>query len=182
MTKKKLLIMLIVTICTVAVSVGATLAYLTAISATVENVFTIGEVEITLTETTGESYDLIPGVTVRKDPSVTVKGGSEDSFVFVKIEETNGLSNYISYSVAEGWTPLGGTPGVYYRQLVKTGWDMSYEILKDDCFSVKNTLTKEKMSAITTLPTLKITAYAVQSYGMDTVVDAWQEVYLEFNP
>lgn len=182
MTKKKLLIMLIVTICTVAVSVGATLAYLSAISATLDNAFTIGSVEIELKETTGDSYALIPGATVKKDPRVVVKGGSEDNFLFVKLEKANGLDDYIVYTLAEGWTPLGGEAGVYYRKLVRTGWDMEYEILQDGCFTVKDTLTKEKMQAISANPTLTITAYAVQSYGMDTVVDAWQEVYLEFNP
>ena len=42
-------------------SVAATLAYLTDKTSTVENTFTAGNISITLEETTGEQYKMVPG-------------------------------------------------------------------------------------------------------------------------
>lgn len=78
----------------VAISVGATLAYLTDTEA-VTNTFTVGQVGITLDEapvdangkeTTGDrvkqnEYHLIPGQTYDKDPMVTLDPKSESSYI-----------------------------------------------------------------------------------------------------
>ena len=74
------------------------MAYLTS-SDTVTNTFTVGKVEIKLDETdvtnpTGprvkaNSYKLMPGTTYTKDPTVTVKAGSEESYVRMKVTFNN---------------------------------------------------------------------------------------------
>lgn len=106
-TKKKLKAS-IVTLCAlilVFASVVGTLAYLTDYE-TVTNTFTVGKVDITLDEAkvdadghmltgedasrvTGNSYQLIPGRTIDKDPTVTVKGDSEACYVRMIVQVTN---------------------------------------------------------------------------------------------
>ena len=99
-------------------SVGGTIAWLTATTTPVTNTFTVGNIDITLDETTTD-YKMVPGNTIAKDPKVTVKAGSEACWLFVKIEESANLDNYISCDVAEGWTKLNTTPAdtIYYRSV-----------------------------------------------------------------
>ena len=92
-TKSKALLLTLCAVLLVAASVLGTMAYLTS-SDTVTNTFTVGKVEIKLDETdvtnpTGprvkaNSYKLMPGTTYTKDPTVTVKAGSEESYVRMK--------------------------------------------------------------------------------------------------
>lgn len=102
MNKKKVLAM-VTALCLVAVvGIGATLAYFTD-NASVENVITMGHVDITLTENnvtkdedgeyvpTGDTTDVteeglqfedvVPGQTVPKNPTITVAEDSENCYV-----------------------------------------------------------------------------------------------------
>lgn len=87
----------------VAAGVFGTLAYLTGTD-TVNNTFTVGNVKITLDEakvnTDGtpvvgadrvktNEYHLLPGHTYTKDPTVTVKTGSDASYVRMKVTFNN---------------------------------------------------------------------------------------------
>ena len=97
-TKSKALLLTLCAVLLVAASVLGTMAYLTS-TAKVENTFTIGKVEITLDETDvtnpngprvkANSYKLMPGTTYTKDPTVTVKAGSEESYVRMKVTFNN---------------------------------------------------------------------------------------------
>lgn len=173
LTNKKVLIVLICAICAVAICVGSTVAYLTSSAKPVEATFTIGNIKLELTETTGSSYQLVPGKVVAKDPKITVLQGSEACWLFVKITESSGFDDYLTYAVADGWTHLGGYEGVYYRTVPEADENLYYSVLKDDTITVREDLTKEKMNAITTNPTISMVAYAVQSHTVDDVVDAW---------
>lgn len=155
------------------VAVGATLALLVTSSNTVQNTFTIGKVELELTETTGTEYKMAPGVTIVKNPTVTLKANSEDCWVFVKIQKSADFDSFCSYSVADGWTALTGYDGVYYQKCEKAAADRSFKVLKNDRVTVKSTLTEEQLNAITVGPTLKFTAYAIQSDGFNTAANAW---------
>ena len=161
--------------------IGMTVAYLTATAGPIENNFTIGNIDIRLTETTGNSYQLIPGKTIAKDPKVTVLSGSEACWLFVKITKTTDFDEYMSYEVADGWTHLGGYGDVYYRQVAAAEQNLDFSILKDNVMVVRDTLTEEKMSAITEKPTISFTAYAVQSHTVDDVMDAWFLILEEDN-
>ena len=101
---KKILALLLCAILLICATVAGTVAYLTS-KQTVINTFTVGNVQIDLTETDtdGDSneadnvtvddvqrdkanaYKLIPGIAEKKDPVVTVKAGSEDCYVRVKV-------------------------------------------------------------------------------------------------
>ena len=170
---QKLLTVIALVSCIILAGVGMTLAYLAATAGPVEAYLTIGNIKIQLTETTGSSYQLIPGKVTAKDPKVTVLSGSEACWLFVKITKTAGFNDYLTYAMADGWTHLGGYGDVYYRQVAAVEQNLDFAILKDNAIVVKDTLTEEKMSAITEKPTISFTAYAVQSHTVDDVVDAW---------
>lgn len=97
-TKSKALLLTLCAVLLIAASVLGTMAYLTSTD-TVTNTFTVGKVEITLDETDvtnpngprvkANSYKLMPGTTYTKDPTVTVKVGSEESYVRMKVTFNN---------------------------------------------------------------------------------------------
>ena len=160
-------------------SVGGTIAWLTATTTPVTNTFTVGNIDIALAETTS-NYKMVPGNTIAKDPTVTVKANSETCWLFVKIEESDNLKSYIDYSVAEGWTALTGVTGVYYREVAATTTDTAFSVLTSDQVTVKNTVTKADMDAIAnntaSKPTLTFTAYACQKDNVNSAADAWAKI------
>jgi hypothetical protein len=73
----------------------------------------------------------------------------------------------------DGWLPLYGYTGVYYRSVVTSASDTPYRVIKDNAVKVSDTLTEEKMSEIQSTPTLTFKAYAVQSHSVESVIDGW---------
>ena len=177
--KKKLIALFSALVCVVALGVGTTVAYITSFAGSVRNTFTVGDIELTLGETTGATYQLIPGTSVKKDPRVTVGGGSEDCWLFIKVTKTSRFDDYITSAIEDGWTHLGGFDGVYYRHVTKSAGGSEFGILKDNSMTVVDTLTEEKMTAITEMPKITFKAYAVQSHSIDTANDAWHEILKE---
>lgn len=158
-------------------ALGGTVAWLVAKSDPVVNTFTYGDINIALTETTGEDYTIIPGVDIAKDPKVTVKADSEACWLFVKVEEDGTFAaDKVTYSVANGWTALTGQPGVYYREVGAVTADTDFYVLKDNVVKVSDRLTKEDIKDITTQPTLTFTAYAVQKDGIADAATAWSKI------
>ena len=156
-------------------AVGGTIAWLTAQTDPVVNTFTYGDINITLSETTGDRYKIIPGVNIDKDPKVTVKKDSEACWLFVKVEQTGTfVANKVTYAIDNSWTALPGVDGVYYRQVDSVTENTAFSVLEGDKITVLDTLTKDDIKDIAAShPTLKITAYAVQKAGIDTAADAW---------
>ena len=159
-------------------SVGTTLAYLMASPRAVKNTFTVGEVSIVLTETTGKKYVMAPGVDILKDPVVTVQAGSEDCWLFVKMEKAAAFDQYCTYEAESGWTALPDHEGVYYRQVSKSAANLRFHLLKNDRVRVKDSLTEEQLATIATPPTLTFTAYAIQKESLDDPSDAWAALHL----
>lgn len=170
-------------------AVGGTLAWLISRTSPVVNTFTYGDINITLEETdpedngdpTDNSYTMVPGNTISKDPWVTVLAGSEACWLFVKVDESANLDDFIEYTVADGWIALDETdyPGVYYREVDAVTEDTAFGVLADDRVTVKENVTKAMLNGLTedTYPTLTFTAYAVQRDGdveaIDTAEEAW---------
>ena len=179
MAKKKLIALITVLVCVLSMSVGATVAYITSVAGPVKNTFTVGDIELTLGETTGATYQLIPGTTVKKDPRVTVVGGSEDCWLFIKLTKTENPDHYLTYSISDGWYSLHGFADVYYREVKNVDGDLSFQILRDDEITVKDTLTKEEIGKITSNPRIAFTAYAIQSYGIDDAATAYNAILEE---
>lgn len=172
--KKRYMWLMISAALALTVVVGSTLAYLIASSNRVENTFTIGDVGITLTETTGSDYKLTPGAAVTKDPTVTVKAKSEACWVFVKITHSTDFDNLCIYSTADGWTALEGESGVYYQRIEKAPVNTRLAVLKDNTVTIRDTVTEEQLNAITAKPTLTVYAYAIQADGLANAKIAWQ--------
>lgn len=154
---------------------GGTVAWLVATTDTVTNTFTYGDINIELTETTGPSYKIIPGVDITKDPKVTVKAKSEACWLFVKVEETGTfVANKVTYQIAAGWTKGDGTnipANVYYREVAAVTADTDFGVLQDNKITVSQDLTKSEIP--TGQPTLTFTAYAVQKEGIADAATAW---------
>lgn len=155
---------------------GGTVAWLVAKTDTVVNTFTYGNINIALAETTGTNYKVIPGTVIEKDPKVTVKAGSEACWLFVKVEESGTfVADKVTYAIDNGWTPLEGEKGVYYREVAAVTADTDFSVLEGNKITVKDTLTKGDIKDIAaTNPTLKITAYAVQQENIADAATAWK--------
>ena len=174
--KKKTLALVLALTLLVAGVVGSTLAWLTDQTAEVKNTFTVGDINIGLTETTAD-YKMVPGNTIAKDPTVTVKANSEACWLFVKVTESTDLKDFITYAIAEGWTALPGVDGVYYREVPTSAADQTFSVLAGDAVTVKSDVTRTMLeTAKTDAPTLTFQAYAIQKDHFATADAAWAEV------
>lgn len=164
---------------------GGTVAWLVSKPKPIVNVFTVGNINATLTETKKE-FKIVPGVNIAKDPVATVTANSEDCYLFVKLTEKNwpafteadNTTRKVKYEIADGWTKL--EDGVYYREVAKNGTtDQSYPVLQDNKVTVSSTLTKEEANDMdlaikkTGAPELTVAVYAVQKEGMGSADKAW---------
>ena len=190
--KKKITLTVICAVLSCVCLIGTTFAWLTDKTGTVTNTFTVGNVDIDLSETTGTTYKMVPGAEINKDPKVTVVGGSEACWLFVKIVETNNTFNtdqkFISYTKGSAWTLHststvdGVTTSIYYIKVdanPSTGTvdAVNYPVLDGNMVTVNSAATATDLAAAeTNKPTLAFTAYAIQQSGFDTVTDAWNEV------
>lgn len=172
--KKKTLALVLALTLLVAGVVGGTLAWLTDRTAEVKNTFTVGDINIDLTETTAD-YKMVPGNTIAKDPTVTVKANSETCWLFVEVTESENLNNFITYTIANGWTELES--GVYYREVSASKADQTFPVLAGNTVTVKSDVTKTMLeTAKTDAPTLTFKAYAIQRDHFATAAAAWAEV------
>ncbi len=215
MKKTKVLLTLACAVLLVAASVMDTLAYLTSTDE-VTNTFTVGQVKITLDEAkvgtdgkalTGDdarrvqenSYKLMPGHVYDKDPTVTVKAGSEESYIklvatvskaneldaiFAKYQITD-LTTVIGGYDATNWILQGGgsvkdteantrTYVFYYKEKVSAG---EKDVVLDDLFetiTVPAGLTNEDIKTIQDM-TITVKAYAIQADGFANADAAWEK-------
>lgn len=174
--KKKTLALVLALTLLVAGVVGGTLAWLTDQTDEVKNTFTVGDINIGLTETTAD-YKMVPGNTIAKDPTVTVKANSEACWLFVQVTKSENLDTFITYAIAEGWTALPGVDGVYYREVPASAADQTFSVLAGDAVTVKSDVTRTMLeTAKTDAPTLTFKAYAIQKDHFATADAAWAEV------
>lgn len=175
-------------------TVGATLAWLVDTTGPVENTFTVGNIDIELAETTGEGYKMIPGNTLAKDPKVTIIGGSEACWLFVKVEPSANASDFLEYDIDldseeagyDGWVALSDEAGVYYREVEALASNQEFYVLAGNdenpngIVTVKDSVTKAMMDAIkegtANEPTLTFTAYAIQKDNITSAADAWAKI------
>lgn len=143
----------------VVATVFATMAYMTS-TATVTNVFTVGNVTLNMFESNvnpdgtlvsepvdgamktakANTYHLMPGLTYTKDPTIYVNASSDKSYLFVKV--FNGLK------AIERTDDPTGHPTIE-QQMVKNGW-LKIETSTDGLTSVY-VYTGPKLDETTTL-------------------------------
>ena len=206
--KKKLMTVLALVL-VIALSVAGTYAYLTD-SKSVKNTFTVGKVAITLDEAKvnvdgqklnkdGEvaapneelaprvnknSYKLMPGTFYVKDPTVVVTGGSENCWLFVKVE--NGVAAYekagdttIAKQIeTKGWTALDAVnyPGVYYKSVTKNDAVQTFVVFENFTIADKADEVAGWSNVTAENTNITVTAYAIQADGFTTPAAAWAEV------
>lgn len=173
-------------------AIGGTVAWLTDETDPVVNTFTYGDINIELKETTGNTYEIVPGNDLAKDPKVTVKAESEDCWLFVKVDKNNWPSFVesdgalkVHYTIEDGWTELqdsngNAVAGVYYREVSSPASDTVYDVIKDNTIYVSENLTKEEVAQAKaeSAPSLTFKAYAVQKDGISSAIEAWNKVTL----
>lgn len=195
MKARKILVSLAALALVAAISIGGTIAYLTSTDK-VENSFTVGKVAITLDEaqvnTDGtavtpaarvkaNTYKLMPGHPYTKDPTVHVDAASEDSWIFVKVEngisdieaaETTGENAYTPIAkqiTNNGWAPLEGQTDIYYKKYTASATAVK-DLTVFSSFKISDNVTTWGNAASAKIT---VTAYAVQADGFTTAKAAW---------
>ncbi len=183
MKKSKAILMVVCAMLLVAASVMGTLAYLTS-TASVENTFSVGKVAITMDEAkvdeygkvlydadhqplprvNGNTYKLVPGHTYTKDPTIRVAAGSENCYLFAKIE--NGLAGASTLTVYDGWTALPGVANVYYYNGTVSG-GIDVPVFKE--FTFNSDADPDDYAEAKII----VTGYAIQADGFTTAEAAW---------
>lgn len=175
---KKKVLSIVAVVLVLCCAIGGTLAWLTDKTDPVVNTFTVGDINIELTESENLNLKMVPGNTITKDPKVTVQANSEACWLFVKVEKSANFDSFMTYDMADGWTELPSVTGVYYREVAATTAATDFSVLKGDSVSVKDTVTKADLNALTqnTFPTLTFTAYAVQKDNVADAATAWSKL------
>ena len=159
---------------------GGTFAYLQSTTGDVKNNFNTNKVMVELSETGNGQYDIIPGTEQSKDPKVTVNN-TVDAYVYVEVTDTT--QGLVEYSIADGWTPLDGFEGVYYREVAKSTDPQVFSVLKDDKVSYSTALENSNMlDAEGNLKEgieLTFKAHAIQKAGFDSAVAAYKQIPTE---
>ena len=168
---KKLIAIILVLAMLVVAGVGATLAYFTD-DAEKKNTFTVGNVEIELTEEkwdeaveNEENENMYPGQTIDKDPVVTNVGSNP---CFVRISVT-GLDQFgedalIAYDeLGEGW--VDGEDGFFYYLTALDPEDETSALFT--AITIPTSLENDAETE-----DIVVTAYAVQAQGIEIAGEA----------
>lgn len=114
MKKKNLILTLTAVMLAFAIGVGGTIAYFTDTTESKVNEFTVGNVDITLTEPEWKGdATLMPGVSFEKDPTITVAEKSMDAYVFLKVDMNKYVSLINLMGVDAYKNNIGGLQGEY---------------------------------------------------------------------
>ena len=199
------MLLMLALVLVVGVSVGGTLAWLTAKSDKVENTFTSAalfetpETDFTLweheakdededgryvlneTEVQANEYDILPGVAIPKDPTVDIVGLQEHAYLYITVEGT--LPTGMTYEIdPDNWDELPGYDGVY----VYCGEYAPDNVIKpsvNDTFTVNILKDKEitvagDFAGSNGASTLSFMAYMVQATGNgENAAAAWANTY-----
>lgn len=201
-TKKKIFVAiasLAASVAIVMVSVFATVAYLTS-SAAVSNVFTIGNVSMTMDETKVDAngvavpnggrtdtntYKLVPNTKYKKDPTIHILDGSENSYLFVLVRNdleaieiksddpnemtiaeqlaANGWKVYTTASTGKVYVYCGLTDGVLNEKAVGVVGKADYKLF--DYFMIDPNANVNAYGAAK----ITLTGVAIQTSGFGTV-------------
>lgn len=174
------------------VATGGTLAWLMDTTDTVTNTFTVGNVDIKLTETPydvknetyasasveGQDniYPAIPGATYKKDPVVTVVKNSEDCYLFVAFTYSSAAPKYLTYTSnldaevdsngEEIWTKLHDTIDTTNNTVTEVWYqEVAKNTTQDQSWNLLADLANGLESGIT----LKINPDTVTNHNSDIV-------------
>lgn len=212
---KKIVILAVALVLLLGVTAGVTFAYLTSQTEQVVNTFCYGNVQIDLWETDvdlygvkdsdnlvkANKYKFIPGESYLKDPTVYLDAKSEESYIFVVIDneindylidaaytDVNGVEHKTleAQMTANGWSKLtddssndvllGGNAVWTYSSTV-TGSDLDDDdaTTGDKTYTIFNEVTVKAGADVTQIESeqLVITAYAAQADVFASAYAAW---------
>lgn len=182
MNKRKILL-LAAAVCMIAIlAVGGTLAYFTDTTDVKKNTFTVGNVDIELTEPewdkqgSEDAPEVYPGEALAKDPTVT-NTGANPCFVRVKVEGLDCLkevgasdiivrTDYTDNKLGDNW--VQHTDGLYYYTKVLAKGEVTDALF--DQIVIPTDLTNGDGK---TEFDIDVTAYAVQAQGAKS---SWADV------
>jgi len=178
MNKKKVLLLVVVMMC--VLFIGNTLAFLTD-TETKENTFTIGSVNISLTEPNwneANAQNLAPGAVVAKDPTIT-NAGTNDAYVFLKVEVPKAnvvvdgsevAKELFSYTLKDGWYQVSSTDGtdkVTHIYAYATDENTLTKLAKDASSTLFDSVKLEDFenlgAGVSSTLKINVTAYAIQT-------------------
>ena len=187
--KKKIVASAIAIALAAALMIGGTFSYLSASSDEVENTFSPNNVDVNIEESGNGDYNIIPGTSETKDPTVKVTT-SVDAYVYLVVEDTtDGLVDYeidtdvwtLLYTYDEDSCPCyddgnscsdtcecglctdDGTIYVYYTTVSASDNAQSLSVLVDNTVSYSSAITNEDLEDYEDDDlTLSFTAYAIQ--------------------
>lgn len=114
--KKRITLISLAVVALILVGLLSSLAFLTD-EKNVTNTFTVGKVNITLTEPayTEQDQKLLPGTVIAKDPTVTLVSGSEEAYVFMQIVPNGNIMNYLNTIAVDStnWLLVDGDIQLY---------------------------------------------------------------------
>ena len=123
----------------------------------------------------------MPGHKYIKDPTVHVAAGSENSWIFVKVE--NGIYDYVVSSnkiedqiAAKGWMALNGPSNVYYKEYTKNDTEATDLVVFSEFEIADDANTMDGWGNLNGAK-VTVTAYAVQKDGFTTAADAWNATF-----
>lgn len=171
--KKKTLVILLAVVTTASLAIGATIAYFSA-TATADNTFTVGNVQIKLEEPrwdeagSKDAPEVYPGEPLEKDPFVT-NTGANPCVVRLKVDLPFAGITFRNLNTTD-WMD-GGDGYYYYKYPLKSTID-------SDPANVNLTVSTTKLFTHVVMPTsltngnatsiynIKVTAEAVQAQGI----------------
>lgn len=174
--KKTLTTALAVAVAALLLIGGGTFAYLQSQSDDKVNTFKTNQVTVDLTETGDQQYNIIPGTSEEKDPTVTVNN-TVDAYVYVKVTDTT--EDLVTYEIADGWNLLDGYTDIYYREVNADAETKTFSVLEGDQVTYDAALENSDMMDGNTLKEgieLTFKAFAIQKAGFDSAKAAWLEI------
>lgn len=180
---KKKITLVVALALVLVVGVFGTLAWLTASTDEVTNTFTIGNIQITLTEPNApanKEYKVVPGGSATKDPTITVLKNSESCYVYACVTNTVKVTvNNVETVVATPnvdtniWVPVGttGDKTLYrYKETVSSSTTDTVLPVVFSTVSYSNLITKDNINEITSDDKIIIDAFAIQSEALTNAV------------
>ena len=173
-TRTRILLTAVAALLLVTMAVGGTIAWLQDTSAPVENTFKTSTVDVSITETTGNNYQVIPGVNITKDPVVTYTT-NVDSYVYVKMDKT-AWNDDMTFEMADHWIDLPGYEDEVWYYVVDVNNDKNnvatsvtdeLQVIANDTITVPGTI------AFAAEAKLAFTPYICQMAPANDPVVAW---------
>lgn len=194
--KKKIFFIVVSILSICSFLIGTSVAWLSSKTDEVINTFTYGDINIKIEETDTQdndnneftnSYKMLPGNKITKDPKITVLKDSEDCYLFVEIKESENFDDFMTYELVEGWKLVEDTENVYVKEITKSDKNQEIYILKDNTVTVLESVTKQMLNDLdkdgtTNYPTLSFIAYAVQRDNKIEAIDTAKEAWLIAKP